>query len=172
MKKIFVISIILVLLFLQCTHTRRTSLKTSSSIFDHMNDRFSQNTTYITLIDSSQYIGQNTRITQDSTFWIDSVTEKRNSVLTSEIKSIVIKKTWRGVLEGVGIGTLTGFVSGAFIGGVLIGDNEDGMVFPNSAGKNALAVGVLFGGFGGLVGLPIGAIAGSKDEYIFEKPTN
>jgi hypothetical protein len=89
-------------------------------------------------------------------------------VATSEIGTVVIKKRGRGALEGLGIGILAGAVTGALIG-FASGDDDPQTVFlPLTAEEKALEGGIVLGGAGGLLGLPIGAAVGSKDKFVLQ----
>lgn len=77
-----------------------------------------------------------------------------------------------GALEGLGLGVLIGGGVGA-VSGLASGDDRcddtenECDVFNFTAGEKAILFGILIGGVGGLVGLAVGAVKGSKDVYSF-----
>ena len=162
MKTLYILIIITVVFVSNCTHVRRPFT------FDDVNKAGIGKKTYIALTSGRVFNGKSIRITHDSTSWLDFRTDDTQSISTSQIKSIIVKKSGRGALEGFGIGVLSGAVIGAVIG-FLSGDDDPQTVFmPYTAEEKALGYGVVLGGAGGLLGVPIGAAVGSKDKFVFE----
>ena len=154
-----------------CTHLR--TFKTYDDINTVAKDRKGQ----IILINGRGHAGRDFHLANDSTHWRDLDTNKAQSISTSQIQEISIKKSGRGAWEGFGLGLLAGAVSGVVIGFVSGDDpgaNEPGLqnLFANTAGEKALGYGVVFGGLGGLVGLPVGAATGSKDKFVLQENKN
>ncbi len=151
-----------------CTHLR--TFKTYDDINAVSKDRKGQ----IILVNDRGFAGRDFHLADDSTRWRDLNTNEAQSISTSQIREIKIKKSGRGAWEGFGLGLLAGVVSGVVIGFVSGDDpgaGEQGLqdLFANTAGEKALGYGVVFGGLGGLVGLPVGAATGSKDKFILQQ---
>lgn len=147
----------------QCTHIRQVHS------FDDINKAAAGKPASMTLTNGRVLSGKGLEVAIDSTFWLDSVTGRKQSIATSEVGKVVIKKRGRGALEGLGIGILTGAVTGAVIG-FASGDDDPKTVFlPLTAEEKALGGGIVLGAAGGLLGLPIGAAVGSKDKFILHE---
>ena len=78
---------------------------------------------------------------------------------TAKIYNVKFVSRGKGALQGAGMGFLSGFMFGTFIGS---GTGEPAL---------AAAVGFFLGSLGCLVGLPIGAIGGSKDIFVMSAST-
>ena len=83
-------------------------------------------------------------------------------------------KHWRGALEGLGIGLLSGVVAGGVIG-LASGDDtcepgaRDQCYYYLDTKWDKAAIGaILLGGFGGAIGLVVGTFGGSRDVYVLE----
>jgi len=151
-----------------CTHLR--TFKTYDDINVVSKDRKGQ----ITLVNGRGYAGRDFHLAEDSTHWRDLNTNKAQSISTSQIREISIKKSGRGAWEGFGVGLLAGAAIGAVIGfasGDDPGADEPGLenLFAITAGEKALRSGVYLGGLGGLVGLSVGATTGSKDKFVLQE---
>jgi len=154
-----------------CTHLR--TFKTYDDINTVSKDRKAQ----IILVNGRGYTGRDFHLADDSTHWRDLNTNKAQSIPTSQIREIAIKKSGRGALEGFGIGLLAGAATGAVIG-FASGDDPgaDGQGFESllqyAAAEKAGMGAILVGGIGGLVGIPIGASTGSKDKFVLQENKN
>lgn len=147
----------------RCTHIRQVHS------FDDINKAAAGKLASMTLTNGQVLSGKGLQMAMDSTFWLDKATGRKQSIATSEIGKVVIKKRGRGALEGLGIGILTGAVTGALIG-FASGDDDPKTVFlPLTAEEKALGGGIVLGGAGGLLGLPIGAAVGSKDKFVLHE---
>jgi len=154
-----------------CTHLR------TFSTFDDINAVSKDRKGQIILVNGVGYTGRSFHLADDSTHWRDLNTNESQSISTSQIHAIAIKKSSRGAWEGFGLGLLAGAVSGVVIGLMSGDESASGVLelgilrigpFPSSEGGNALGYGIVFGGLGGLVGLPIGAATGSKDKFVLQ----
>jgi len=147
-----------------CTHLR--TFKTYDDINTVSKDRKGQ----VILVDGRAYDGRDFHLADDSTHWRDLNTNKAQSISTSQIREISIKKSGRGAWEGFGLGLASGAALGAVIGLGSGSDPEDAsLVFGASAGEKALGYGIVFGAGGGLVGLAAGASTGSKDKFVLQE---
>ncbi len=160
MKKLCLIIYTLSLLFTGCTHICKYST------LGELNNKIKDKEAKITLINELDLIGKDINIYTDSTFWLDPNTENKQSIITSEVSSIITKSRWQGVLEGLGLGLLGGAAIGAIIG---FESYEGPDLLVGSPAGAALFVGFFCGILGGLLGIPIGAIVGSKDEFIINR---
>jgi hypothetical protein len=138
------------------------------SIINEANGTLKNQKTRITLADGSTLMGKGPKIGPDSTFWYDPATNNKYTASTSEIEKIVTLKRGRGALEGLKYGAFIGCTAGLIVGAVggaplYSGDDQYG---PGSI----LACGWVGAFHAGVIGLPIGAIVGSKDEYILIAP--
>jgi hypothetical protein len=153
------------LFFSACTHIRKPL------VFDDINKMTTGKHANVSLLNGRVLSGSDIQIARDSTFWRDLTTNKKQSIATSEVSNIIIKKSDRGALEGAGLGLLFGGVAGAVIGfasgddpGVGKGGFEEIVAY--TAGQKAFGYGIVLGGAGGLLGLYIGAAVGSKDKFV------
>jgi hypothetical protein len=84
------------------------------------------------------------------------------------VREVVVVKRGRGALEGLGIGALIGAGTGAVMGLASGDDQCEGFcLFQMTAEEKAVVGGILMGSLGGLVGLVVGAVRGSRDVYSF-----
>ena len=143
-----------------CTHIRHYST------FDEINTITKGKNANITLINEKDLIGKGIYIAPDSTFWLDPNTGNKQSIITSEVSSIVFKKRVQGAAEGLFLGLLGGVTAGILIGWASF-DKPD--IWFGSAKESATFGGFVLGCFGGLLGIPIGAIVGSKDKFIIKE---
>ena len=152
-----------------CTHLR--TFKTYDDINVVSKDRKGQ----IILVDGRGYDGRDFHLAEDSTHWRDLKTNKAQSISTSQIRELHIKKKGRGAWEGFGIGLVAGAATGALIGsanGDDPGVGEPGHdIFSATAEEKAVGYGVLGGLLGGLIGLPVGASTG-KDKFVLQEKKN
>lgn len=162
MKTRYIVIISAIIFVSNCTHIRRPFL------FDDINKAGIGKKVGITLTNGCVFNGKSIQITHDSTSWLDSNTKNTQSIATSQIKSTVLKKSGRGALEGLGLGILSGAITGALIGFVSGDDDPQTVFLPYTAEEKAVGYGVVLGAAGGLLGLPIGAAVGSKDKFLFE----
>ena len=106
----------------------------------------------VTLVDGQKYAAYFIRIGPDSTSWMNSDLQVLR-VETAKISNVKFVDRGKGVLQGAGVGFLSLFMFAIFLG-ALEGDLSLGVKTGFIAGLRS-----------GVVGLPIGAIAGSKDIY-------
>ena len=145
MKTRYIIIIALAAFTSKCTHIRHPFT------FDDINQAAEGKKAHIALTNGSVFNGKNIQIAHDSTSWLDFNTGNIQSIATSQINNIVLKKSGRGALEGFGIGILSGAVTGALIG-FASGDDDPEAVFllPMTAAEKALTGGIVL-----LVGLEV-----------------
>lgn len=150
-----------------CAHTHKINLSSQPSTFNKINANLKSKKAKITLANGQTFVGKGTQIAFDSTFWFDPGTNNKYTVSSLEVEKIVTKKRGRGALDGLKYGALIGGAAGLMIG-VLTGADED----PKGFGPDIDIAGwtVMLAVDGALLGLPIGAIAGSKDKYIIIAP--
>jgi hypothetical protein len=169
MKPRYIIIIALAVFTSRCTHLRQVQS------FDEINKVAAGKPARVTLTDGRVLSGKGLQMATDSTSWLDSTTGRKQSIVTTEIDKVVIKKRGRGALEGLGMGVLAGAVIG-----FALGDDPPCEPYPNdlfgigqslcegfrlSAGEKALAG----AGGGGLWGMIIGAAVGSKDKFVLHE---
>jgi len=151
-----------IIVLASCTHLR------TYSTLDDINAVSKDRKGLIILANGRGRQGIDFHLAVDSTRWRDLNTNKAQSIPTSQIREISIKKGGRGALEGFALGLLIGFGSGAIVG-LVSGSDPENSWFAYSAGEKALGYGIVFGGGAGLLGLPIGAATGSKDKFVLHK---
>ena len=109
----------------------------------------------VTLVDGQKYAAERIRLRPDSTSWINPEKQGVFTVETAKIYNVKLVDRGKGALQGAGTGFLSGFMFGTVLG-IAVGQPGIGAV-----------VGLyFFGPLGSLVGVPIGAIAGSKDIFV------
>jgi hypothetical protein len=141
-----------------CTHTtvmNPSNLQTCARLNDDVGHRKAA----ITLTDGRNFAAKGLLLAPDSTSWLDPRTEELRTVPTAEVMEIRIVRHGKGALQGLGIGFLTGALTGAVVG-FADGDDPPGW-FSMTAEQKA---GVL------AVGPVAGAAVGSRDIYRFEAP--
>jgi hypothetical protein len=172
MKARYVIIIALAVFTSRCTHIRHVQS------FEGINKAAAGKHARMTLTNGRVLSGKDLQVAIDSTFWLDSATGRKQFIATLEIGKVVVKKRGRGALEGLGMGALAGAVIG-----FALGDDPPCEPDPNdlfgigqglcetfrlSAGEKAL----IGAGGGGLWGLAIGALVGSKDKFVLHENKN
>lgn len=98
----------------------------------------------------------------DSSTWISLTTGRTESIATDRIIDVKIRNHEKGILEGMGVGFLTGVSLGVIVGAAM----PDSDWFPAYANMGIMAG--LLGASGGVLGLFIGGISGSKETYSFD----
>ncbi len=161
MKQRYSFLVILILCISSCTHRPKYF-----TIYD-INYETKNKKVQLTLSNGQNLEVKGFRITADSSYWHNLTTGKKQSVATSDVKSVAIKRRGRGALEGLGFGGVIGFSIGALIGLNEGGDPQKGF-FYLTAEEKAIIYGIYFGAIGGLVGIPVGAAVGSKDRFDIE----
>ena len=150
-----------------CTHTHILAPEEPGS-YASLNERAAQQGTHVMLADGQRFSAAALQMTPDWTSWIDPASGSVMNVATSEVAAVQFNRHGRGAWEGLGLGLLSGAVTGAAIG-FADGDDESGFL-TSTAEEKALGGGILLGGAGGLLGLLVGAAVGSKDVYLPEPP--
>jgi hypothetical protein len=148
-----------------CAHTHRVNLSSEPSAFDEINARLKDKDVEITSVDGRTFTGKSPQLAPDSTSWYDPETYHQSTVATSEIRRIVTLKRLRGALEGLKYGALIGAAAGLGYG-VASGADEDAHGYGPDI--DTPSWGVMLAADGALVGLVVGTIVGSKDEYVIE----
>ena len=105
-------------------------------------------------------------VTSDFTYWIDQQIKQQArptyiAVATSQIKEVRFIRRGTGALQGMGFGFLFGAAVGFAAGEDCSTTNK---IFCLSRGDLATVLGVT----SALIGLPIGAIIGHRDDYLIE----
>jgi hypothetical protein len=97
----------------------------------------------------------------------------RGVLYPGNVKKVVRVRHSIGALEGLGLGFGAGALAGAVIG-FADGDDvcdssrgEDFCYYDNTAGEKAVLLGVVFGALGGLIGVAVGGLRGSRYVYEF-----
>lgn len=156
------LSLVLSVTSLGCTHTQ--TVHTNTKQFAELQQTATNERVTVTLADRRSYQGvEMVELTSDSASWRGR-NETAFSVPTSEVFAIRIEKKnrGRGALEGFGLGLLGGGLLGAFVGLA----SDPGPYFTTGESMGIAATGI--GALGGLVGILIGAVDGSKKAYRIE----
>ena len=148
-------SIILIfsVLLASCTHTRQFSS------YDEIQSFTGGKKAEIILSDGASFQGRGIEITSDSTYWFDLKNGVKQAVSNMMVAEIIITNRERGAWEGFRFFMAAGTALG--IAGVLAGDNYgyEGTI---------LVVGLGLGVASGVVlGIPMGAARGSKEQVVF-----
>lgn len=148
-----------------CAHTHRINLSSGPSTFDEVNARLENKAVTIISADGRTFTGKSPQFAPDFTSWFDPETYRQATIATSEIRKIVTLKRSRGALEGLKYGALIGAAAGLSYG-VASGADKD----PQGYGPDidTPGWGVMLAADGALVGLVVGTIVGSRDEYVIE----
>ncbi len=169
MRSLSLFTVLLSMFLLGCSHTHIIDVASAPSELDEINHAMNNSKVKITLTDERVFTGMNPRIGEDSTSWFDSALGEKRAFPHSAIEKIVIKKRFRGAWEGIKYGALFGGATGLIIGFAIDADEDAGGYGPDLS----VAGVTFFGALGSaLVGLPVGTIIGSKDEYIIVAPPN
>ncbi len=168
MKAVIFISIMLTPMLIGCIHNY-TVRPTSSADYASLNQHALRQQAIVTLLDGRAFYADKLQFAPDSTSWLDPNTRSVMAVHTTKVSDVRFVRRGRGALEGLGIGLLGGVLTGALIGLAGGDEPEDFGCLPVCTAKaKAFFGGITFGAIGGLIGLPIGAMAGSKDVYHIE----
>ncbi len=166
MKTVFLLSLILLLIFVGCSS--KFLINPDNNKDKLFLSRIStENNAVVTLMNRSKINVKNIDINPDTTKWLNLETKNIDCYKTSKIFSISFTKRWKGVFEGFGLGFLSGAVTGMTIG--LASGNDPPGWFALTASEKALYLGLALGTVGGVLGIPIGALVGSKSIYYIEK---
>lgn len=152
---------------LGCTHTQ--TVRTDSARFDAVRQEVINQRVTVTTANRQQYRDVTlTDLAPDSVSWRAPGGE--TTVPTADVFAIRLEKKnrGRGALEGLGLG-FAGGVGGALVLGIAAVVSEEDTGFISPAAAMAIVAGGL-GAIGGLLGLPIGAVIGSKKKYRLEPP--
>jgi hypothetical protein len=153
--------LIFLILFSGCSTT--SLVQTDHLTSDELNKKINGKQGLIMLTKNGEIKAKNIQVDIDTTSYIDLKTQNRNSMPTSRIVQINIKKRGKGALQGLGIG----FLSGACIGSILCikwGDETDVPCM--------LVVPPFFGVFAMLPSTLLGTLIGSTEKYILSEPDN
>jgi hypothetical protein len=164
--------IVIVVSISGCTHIHKIDMTSEYSKIKETNDHLHDQKTKITLIDSRTITALNPQITADSVSWFDPALDSRNSFHVSEIKNISILKRGRGAWEGFRVGAIFGGIAGLLFGGIATADDTPGRDPTLGADISPMAIAFIGAAGAGLIGLPIGAMTGSKDKYILIAPVD
>jgi small nuclear ribonucleoprotein (snRNP)-like protein len=115
----------------------------------------------IKMTNGETYEGKLIETGLDSLTFVHSSSKKEFMVPSSAIKKIIYKRSGKGALDGF----LYGYLTGAGIGVIYFSVGH-----PNFWG--ILLLSAVFGVPSGLIGVPVGAVIGHTDEYIFEVPSD
>jgi len=138
-----------------CTHTRHFS----TTEFDGVNKITERKKATIKLANGNVIFGRDIQISQDSTFWLESKTGHKRSIPTLEVSQIVLLRRGRGALHGFGFGFLIGGLLGTQ-------DSQTELGTIDASAATVLVDGAIMGLF---VGLPIGALVGSREKLVINK---
>ena len=157
---------ILLILFSACTHTKKLTDSTPGEFYETINEKGKGKKGIITRISGEWFYAKEINVTKDSTTWVEPADGIRKIMPTDSVANIKYRYHGRGAGEGLGVGFLIFGGLGALLG-VANGPIEE---YGYSRGDLGFAVGAVFGTVGGVVlGLPIGAAAGSQDKYELRK---
>jgi hypothetical protein len=166
MKAVIFLFLMLTPMLVGCTHNY-TVRPTRSEHYASLNQHALRKQAIVTLMDGKKFHADKLRFAPDSTSWVDPNTRRVIAVQTTEVSDVRFVRRGAGALEGLGLGLLGGALTGAIIG-FADGDDPPESFLSFTAEEKAVIGGVLLGGVGGLLGLPIGAAVGSKDVYRIE----
>jgi hypothetical protein len=152
-----------------CAHTTYVGAP-SAGTCRRINERTTGRDATIILANGDGFQAQGVLVAPDSTSWLDPHTDELRTVPTAEVLELRLVSHGKGALQGFGIGVLAGAVTGAAFGLADGGDrrNEGLTLIRFTAAQRAAMGATVFGGLGGLAGLPLGASMGSKDIFRFQ----
>jgi hypothetical protein len=143
---------------ISCSSTHRLKKESADEFAEQFNALSQDKKTEISEITQVKYKAQNVRLSSDSVYWTNL---KDNSIRVSKIgriSQIRFTDSGKGALEGMGIGLLAGFSTGAVID-YASGDDRSFV--------SATAVLVTLGS---ILGFIIGAASGHEDIFILNDP--
>ena len=138
--------IILILISLQlfsCSHNIiKTNFEKNEQFFEKVNKIATEKEARIITKNDEEYFAAEVSVDKDSVYFLDSIQNKRVSLLTKDIDRIEFQGTGIKGIEGF----LFGGLAGGIVGNILSNPSEDGL------GKAIYVVGgVLFGGITGVL---------------------
>lgn len=145
-----------------CTHNHMINLSAPET-YTALNKRALFEPAVVTLVDGQKITAHNLCIKSDSTIWSETDRQTKTIVGNDQIAEIRFVNSGRGGVEGLGLGLLCGALTGAALG-LADGDDPQGFI-SFSAEAKAVMGGIILGGIGGVVGIPVGIASGSKDAY-------
>jgi len=156
MKRIRSLFLGLVIMLIGCTQNRNVR---SSTDYVALTEKSQRQQAIVTFRDQKKMIAKKVRFAPDSTTWVMPVTHKLISIQTTDVSEVRFTKRVKGALQGAGFGLLGGALFGVVAG---LSSDEGGFFTPNEL---AVIGGVYFAALGGIIGLPVGALIGSKEVY-------
>ena len=142
---------------ISCSSTHRLKKESADEFAEQFNALSQDKKTEISEITRVKYKAQNVRLSSDSVYWTDL---KDNSIRVSKIgriSQIRFNDSGKGALEGLGIGILVGFSTGAVIDYA-------------SHNESLIPARAILGTLGSISGLIIGAARGHEDIFILNDP--
>jgi len=164
LKNKILVVIVFVTVLLGCTHQNTLGVADIDG-YKYINRASKYKDIQIELRNGKRINVTKLEISPISTILRDPVTAQRITIPTSSIDNISYRNHLSGAFEGFGLGVLIGGFVGASAG-YASGENPGALQL--SAESKALFAGIYYGLSGGIVGLPIGAIMGSKEIFYIE----
>jgi hypothetical protein len=150
-------------------------VRTGTPPFETLQQKARDQRVTLTLVDPQQPVEnvQLTALTDDSTSW-RAPSGDVVSVPTSEVIALRLETPdrGRGALEGFGLGLVAGAIGGGLFMGLVAGaeDSDPDSGFVVVTPGEAIAIGAAgLGVVGGVVGLAVGAVRGSRTLYRIER---
>ncbi len=155
--------LVLFILLPACTHVRTAN---SDDRYAEINQRSEREPVTVWLTNGVRFRTERLHIASDVTTWYEYGTVEVQRFPTDEIARVEFKSRGRGALEGLGIGLVVGAITGFAFDFASGQQDEENIIQVDDLEEDvAIVLGVLWSSLGGLIGLPIGAVVGSKDVY-------
>jgi hypothetical protein len=155
-----------IILFISCSSTTRIIQHTESA-YKEVNQELKGEAVTIEKMNGEEVNGEYVRILPDS---VSVVMEK---IAIENVKAIKFKNYSKGAIAGMGLGFLSGFLIGGFIG-YLTSEDEQPTGTLSHMELGGVSEGAVFGVGGALAGLLVGGIyggvSGVTDKFIFPSP--
>ena len=141
--------------------------RTSDDSYRELNKKFSGKTAHLEFVDGRRQKVRYIHAAADSFTWFDSKTEASVTVPTTKIRSIYSRDHTKGLLQGMGIGLLTGL----FATIIMMASKSNDTTSHDAVEEGIETVGTMAPTvFGWLFGTFIGALAGDLQIYKLASP--
>lgn len=164
MKNLIYILLIALFLISGCSHTYVLDKESPNEFIEKVNKKTKRKKGVIRTKDGEKNKGKEITVTVDSSSWIDMKTSYYKTIANSELNQIILNDHGKGALEGLGLGILSGFITGFGIG--YLSYSEHGNFFDRKD-DYATITGTALGLLGGFLGLIGGAAGGAKEIFMF-----
>ena len=166
LMKMLICAFLVLILATSCTRVHNLEL-TQPEELEQLEQLSRRHPCTVRSIDGTKYKARFLLVDQDSTSWTHLESRTTQRIATHQIREIRFVRRGKGLVEGLGLGFITGACMGGAIG-VMMGSSDDSAATPPHEDFlfGAAALGIPMALIGGI----IGPLSGSKDLYYFILP--